>query len=468
MENRTGARLPAEAFRIRKRVFDTLTREQMIPGGSTVFAGLSGGADSVCLLRMLAAYREMHPFSLTAVHIHHGIRGEEAEEDARFCEALARELQLPFLRADCDVPKEAAAGGISLEEAGRLARYRVFGELLAGEGGENARVALAHHMDDQAETVLMHLARGAGPEGIGGMRQRSGDLYRPLLGFRKAELTAFLRDRGFTWREDATNRVADNPRNALRLNAIPTLESCWPGFVAAAARYARSAQIESDFLAEQARSYLTRCGSLGAFGAWLELDPPPHPAILRRAIRAACPEELDFEQIEALQALCSQPRGKIDIGKRHYAERTGRRLYFVPKSLPEIAPIPLCLNGVTRLPGIGSVSARPGEAAPIRDDPFRQALDMAALEGAVLRTRRPGDRIRPLGGGDKLLSDHFIDRKVDRPLRDMTPLIAIGSRVLWAVGLGIAEEAKLTGGAAAILEYIPVTTNDDGGKHHGE
>ena len=95
MENRTGARLPAEAFRIRKRVFDTLTREQMIPEGSTVFAGLSGGADSVCLLRMLAAYREMHPFSLTAVHIHHGIRGEEAEEDARFCEALARELQLP-------------------------------------------------------------------------------------------------------------------------------------------------------------------------------------------------------------------------------------------------------------------------------------------------------------------------------------------------------------------------------------
>ena len=188
MENRTGARLPAEAFRIRKRVFDTLTREQMIPGGSTVFAGLSGGADSVCLLRMLAAYREMHPFSLTAVHIHHGIRGEEAEEDARFCEALARELQLPFLRADCDVPKEAAAGGISLEEAGRLARYRVFGELLAGEGGENARVALAHHMDDAAETLLLNLLRGSGPLGAASMRAVRGPYIRPLLVLTRQEI----------------------------------------------------------------------------------------------------------------------------------------------------------------------------------------------------------------------------------------------------------------------------------------
>ncbi len=430
-----------------------------------VLIALSGGADSVALAVMLAEGRAEYGLTLLAAHVDHGIR-PESPEDAAFCAELCDRLEIPLYTVRVDVPAEAARTGEGLESVARRLRYQALRRFK--DEADADMIALAHHMDDQAETVLMHLARGTGPEGIGGMRERSGDLYRPLLGFRKAELTAFLRNRGFTWREDATNRVADNPRNALRLNAIPALEACWPGFVAAAARYARSAQIESDFVAEQTRAYLARCSSLGAFGAWLDLDPPPHPAILRRAIRAACPEELDFEQIEALEALCGQPRGKIDIGKRHYAERTGRRLYFVPKTVPEIVPAPLCLRGTTRLPGIGSVAVRPGEAVPIRDDPFRQALDMAALEGTVLRTRRPGDRIRPLGGGDKPLSDYFIDRKLDRPLRDMTPLIAIGSRVLWAVGLGIAEEAKLAGGAAAILEYTPETTNDDGGKHHGE
>ena len=434
--------------------------------GRRVLIALSGGADSVALAVMLAEERAEYGLTLLAAHVDHGIRPESAG-DAAFCEALCARLEIPFQCRRVDVPGEAERTGEGLESAARRLRYQALRSVAAQVNADC--IALAHHMDDQAETVLMHLARGAGPEGIGGMREMAGDLYRPLLGFRKAELMAYLRERGFTWREDATNRVADNPRNALRLHGIPALEGCYAGFVPAAARYAQSARIESDFVAEQARAYLARCGSLGGFGAWLELDPPPHRAILRRAIRALCPEELDYDRVQALEALCGERRGKVDIGKNHFAERTGSRLYFVPKALPEIAPVLLSPEGAACLPEIGRVIARPGEAVPIRDDPHRQALSAAALRGAVLRTRREGDRIRPLGGGDKLLSDYFIDKKVDRPLRDATPLVAVGDRVLWAVGLGIAEEAKLTSGCAAvILEYKPEISEYDGGNDHGE
>ena len=319
MENRTGARLPAEAFRIRKRVFDTLTREQMIPGGSTVFAGLSGGADSVCLLRMLAAYREMHPFSLTAVHIHHGIRGEEAEEDARFCEALARELQLPFLRADCDVPKEAAAGGISLEEAGRLARYRVFGELLAGEGGENARVALAHHMDDAAETLLLNLLRGSGPLGAASMRAVRGPYIRPLLVLTRQEIETYLALTGAPFRTDSTNLADDAARNRLRHHVLPYLQAELNGRSAQhLAAFAEKQEALADFFCAEAEKRQGRYleeredGILVRDQLFAEELPAMRTFLLREAMAkvSGSGRDLGGVHVEAAAGLFRKGRGK--------------------------------------------------------------------------------------------------------------------------------------------------------------
>ncbi len=409
--------------------------------GMRVLIALSGGADSVALAAMLAEAREAFALTLFAAHVDHAIRPESAE-DAAFCEALCRRLDIPLCTVRVDVPAEARRAGEGLETAARRLRYAELRRIRAEVRADC--IALAHHMDDQAETVLMHLARGAGPEGIGGMRAVSGDLCRPLLGLRKAQLIAYLEARGLSWREDATNRVPDTPRNALRLHGIGELEKCYPQFVRAVARYAQSAQIESDFVGEQARDFLESSSTATPFVRWLDLSEAPHRAVLRRALRALCPEEADFDQIGALEALCGAAKGKLDLGKDWFAERAGRRLYFVPKRPPQIAPVPLSLDGETALPGIGSVAAEPCAPTPVRDDPARQVLDAEALEGAVLRTRRPGDRIRPLGCGDKLLSDYFIDRKVDRPLRDAVPIVAIGSRVLWVVGHGVSEDAKLT------------------------
>ena len=426
--------------------------------GKRLLIALSGGADSVALTVMLHAARQSCHLTLFAAHLDHGIRPESAE-DAAFCRRLCHDLGIPFLSKRVDVPALAAARRVGIETLARELRYAWLRQCRRETQADY--IALAHHMDDQAETVLMHLSRGTGPQGIGGMREIAGDLYRPLLPFRKAELTAYLISRGYTWREDFTNAIDDNPRNALRAHVIPELEKSYPQFVRAAARYADAARIESDFLDDLTAQYLAKALGGNGLCRWLELAPPR--AVLRRALRSAYPGgPPDWDMLSALENLCGQPRGKIDIGKTHYAERTGRRLYFVPKRLPEIRPALLNSEGETFCPPLCRITATPCAPIPIRDDPRRQVLNPAALDGAVIRTRREGDRIRPLGGGDRLLSDYLIDKKVDRPLRDAIPLVAVGNRVHWVCGLGISQEASIhPGDSAVMLEYNEINATED-------
>lgn len=409
--------------------------------GRRVLIALSGGADSVALAVMLAEAREALGMTLFAAHVDHAIRPESAG-DAAFCRELCTRLAIPLRATRIDVPAEAACTGEGLETAARRLRHRWLREAKNAVGADV--IALAHHLDDQAETVLMHLARGTGPEGVCGMRATSGDLVRPLLGLRKAELVAYLNARGLTWREDATNAVADNPRNALRLHGIPALEQSYPQFVSAFARYAEAAQIESDYLAEVTRQALESHRVAGPFGDWLSLDPPLPRAILRRAVRRICGGEVPWEKLREIEALCGADRGKLEVSGSLAAERGRRGVYFLQKRAASTAEAPLAMRGTTALDGLCTVTAVPAPPEPIRDDPLRQVLDAEALAGATLRTRRPGDRIRPLGCGEKLLSDYLIDKKVDRPLRDCIAVVAKGNAILWVCGLGIAENAKLT------------------------
>ena len=420
--------------------------------GRRILIALSGGADSVALTVLLHRAREAYGLTLRAAHLDHGIRPESAE-DAAFCRALCEGLDIPFIMKRVDVPAQAEARHVGIETLARELRYDWLRQSRAET--QSDCIALAHHMDDQAETVLMHLSRGTGPDGIGGMREIAGDLYRPLLGFRKAELVGFLTANGYTWREDFTNAIDDNPRNAIRAHVIPELEKSYPQFARAAARYARAAQIESDFLEGLTGDFLKAARGGNATLQWLSLDNPPPRAILRRALRAMLARsDSDWDTLNALEALCARPRGKIDLGKDFYAERTGGRLYFVPKRPPAIRPAALSLNGETACPPLCRIVATPCDPIPIRDDPRRQVLNADALRGAVIRTRREGDRIRPLGCGDRLLSDYLIDKRIDRPLRDSIPLVAVGSRVHWVCGLGISREAAVRPGDAAVLfEY---------------
>ena len=410
--------------------------------GRFLLVALSGGADSVALICLAHRRRTQDDLRLAAAHFHHGIRGAEADGDLAFCRALCDRLGVELFEGRADVPALARERGVGLETAAREARYAFLEATRAHIGAD--WIALAHHLDDQAETVLMHLLRGAGPEGARGMARRAGRLYRPLLDVPKAALVQFLEEAGISWREDATNGVSDTPRNALRLNVMPEIEKSYPSAAVALARYARLARIESDFVAKLAERFLAERLETGVYGQRLRLEGDEEEALLRRALRALCGRDAGAEKIDALTVLARANRGRVEIRGGLRAEKTPGWLYFLHGAPKKIQASPLALSGETHLEGLCRVRAEEGCFAFSRSDPRTELFDPASLRGAELRTRRPGDRFHPLGApGDRLLSDYLTDRKVDRPLRDFWPLVAVGARVLWVCGLGMSETARL-------------------------
>ena len=423
-----------------------------IARGRRLLIALSGGADSVALTWMLAQRRDELDLTLAAAHVDHSIRGAESRADAEYCRELCERLDIPFYLERVDVPASRLPGE-GVETAARRLRYEALRRIRTRIGAD--WIVLAHHMDDQAETVLMHLLRGSGPDGAGGMAERSDDLYRPLLNTPKRALEQLLADRGIPWRTDRTNLTPCTPRNALRLHGLPALEESYPGARAALARHAESMRCENRFMEAAVDAFLREHLDSGPYGQRIRDLGTADEAILRRVIRRLCGSSVSHDMLLSLTALCRSARGRLRVSASLQAEKTPDAIYFLPlpRKLPE--PTALAIPGETSLEHFGTLRVQPAPPVSVRDDPFRQVLRTDALSGAVLRTRRDGDRIRPLGCGDRLLSDVLTDRKIDRPLRDALPLVARGNRILWAVGVCISEDAKLTPDAAdaVLLEW---------------
>ena len=416
--------------------------------GEHVLCAVSGGADSVALLLLLKERADRGGIRLTAAHFDHRIRPASGD-DARFVRSLCESIHVPLIEGAGDVPRLAAEAGMGLETAARQAR-RAFLERARAEAGADV-IATAHHADDQAETVLMHLFRGSGLAGAAGIRPRSAHWARPLLGVSKADLVLYLQERGQGWRTDETNAVPDTPRNRLRSVVLPAALEIYPGAVRALGRFAAVSAEESDFLDALADRFLAEHGARLDGGLYALEAVPAERALARRALRRLEPEA-DFGLLSRLTDLYFAPSGCVHAAGIR-AERSGFRLYLIDETQPPEA-------------FLGSLSAAPHENRPVYRNGFRQVLDAGAVKGAALRLRKSGDWISPLGtSGSKSLSDYLIDRKVDRPLRDRLPLLARGSEVLWAVGVGISNRAALREGSEAVeLTYIP---KSDGGRAHG-
>jgi tRNA(Ile)-lysidine synthase len=329
-----------------------LDRQSLRPGMRLAVA-VSGGADSVALLRTLILAAPEIGLVLSVVHVHHGIRGAEADADAEFVAALAGQYGLSFHRHDVDTPAVAKSNRETIEEAARNLRYAWFRDLLAS--GQADAVATAHTLDDQAETVLHKLLRGAWTEGLGGIHPRviesKGAILRPFLGVRRAQIEEWLRGLGQDWREDATNADTAYTRNRLRHELLPTLAVYNPQIYSQLANLATIARDEDAYwrgeLSRILPALLLPGKPVRGGGRAASTDPneasvaleierlPASPAVRRRILRAAARQlgtALNFEQTERLLAMCgANPARRQTLTAELHAERSPRELRLVRK-----------------------------------------------------------------------------------------------------------------------------------------
>jgi tRNA(Ile)-lysidine synthase len=428
--------------------------------GETLVAGLSGGADSVALLDALVAASAAGGFRVVAAHLDHGLRPDSAD-DARFCEMLCGRLGVPLRVARADVRGRASRDGGGLEEAARLERYAFFRRVMRDDGA--ACLAVAHTRDDQAETLLLRLLRGAGSEGLAAMRARAGDVLRPLLQVSRSEVLSHLEARGLPFREDPTNADLAIPRNRVRHELIPYLEARFNPRVREA--LVRTAGI----LGDEAETL----GSLGAQvasqarreanGVLLPLAAlrSVSPAVARAALRDVIASEGGLRGVAAIHverllrlARSASPSGRcIALPGGRQAEFRFDALWIGPRP-QDVAgyALDLAVPGQVALPGGASLSASPAGEAELR---ARESVVVAAPGPLVVRTRRRGDHIRS-HGRDVSLKRYLMDRRVPASVRDRVPLVASEDRVVWVAGQPAEPPAPGEPGVLLELAEAPV------------
>ena len=419
----------------------------MFPKGAKIIVGLSGGADSVALLHVLYGMKEVFQWDITAVHIHHGLRGAEANEDACFAEDFCEKLGVPCIVKRYDVRAEAEKRGMGEEETGRLLRYAAFQEL----AGEDGFIAVAHHRKDQAETLLMRLCRGTGLKGLVGMTPVRENICRPLLFCSREEIEQYCRENGLKWREDASNQEEKYTRNKLRLKVLPVLEEINPKAVERISETAELLSVEEDFLKQQARICYEQV-KLDAPKGEVHLDREAllsmHPAMVKRVLRRAMAEFISADvsqvQIQALEDLMKKETGKSrDLLNGILAEnRYDRLVLSLKKEKAEGYQYALPLGEKISVPEKNMTVKAWVSTEKILLSADMKCFDFEKIKGELsCRTRKTGDFIA-LKNGRKKIKDLFIDEKVPRNERDTLPLITMGEEVLWAEGLRVSENCR--------------------------
>ncbi|MCR5501758.1 MAG: tRNA lysidine(34) synthetase TilS [Lachnospiraceae bacterium] len=433
----------------------------MISPKDTVIAGVSGGADSVCLLTLLselsrdaaAGLRGGVPFTLEAVHVHHGIRKDTADRDAEFVRDLCKKLDVPFRIFYEDIPAVSKELGQTEEEAGRNRRYADFREAFAGRKGV---IAVAHNADDQAETVLFNLMRGSSLKGLSGMSPVSGDIIRPLLFFTREEIENFLSERNIPFCTDETNLTDEHTRNRIRHHILSYMKKeISPKAVENICRAADTIRETGEYLekkAEELGTITTRDD-----GALCLTIPEAEPLLLRKLIyraitqAAGCRKDIGSVHVEAVLDLAKKKEGgfaDLPCGIRARV-RDGTVTFFKKEEKTEP-------DGNVKIPE-GAITQRiltEFDTDKIPRSLYTKWFDYDKIVNALcVRTRQPGDYlfIDDRGNG-KSLKKYLIDEKIPKEERDALLLVADGNHILWVIGHRISAYYKVGETTKRVLE----------------
>ena len=436
-------------------MFAYIEKYRMIEAGSQAVAGVSGGADSVCLLFLLMDYQKRVPFSLRAVHVNHHVRGEEAVRDQEFTRRLCESLGVPLDLYDYDVPRMAETEHLSCEEAGREARRRAFYRTACRwERPDQVRIALAHHENDQAETVLHNLVRGAGLAGLAGIRPvhrtGSGMYIRPLLCISREETENYLIQRGVPWMTDSTNEEEVYTRNKIRREILPALmqinSSAVKNIAAAAGRVLEAEDYLSELTQKAVEKYTAKEGSVWILSRDLFEEPMLlQKRVVKNVLEAAAGKKKDLSSAH-MEAVLELAKGRTGASASLIYGLRAQQVY---------GDIHIT-RGEQEKKDLLELEFRvfPYENQQIPEKTYTKWFDNDKIKnGLAVRRRLPGDYLMiSRDGGTKKLKDYFIDCKVPRRERDNVTLLADGSHVLWAVGYRISEYYKVTSQTKKVIK----------------
>ena len=450
------------------RVGRTIRELALFAPGDRVIVALSGGADSTALLRILTSLPDL-ALDLVAAHLNHCLRGSESDADEEFARGLANELAIPFECRRIDIRTVAAEKRLNLEDAGRRERFVFFNELRQSWRAD--MIALAHHADDQAETVLMRLLRGSGITGLSGMTHRNGrGCVRPLLDITRTEIEAYLGELGQSWRNDSSNDDVSFLRNRIRHQLLPLLEHYNPAI-------RQRLSVTAGLLADE-DSLLEQLATKAVAGAWqpfaddiacsiAELKTQPL-SLQRRMVRqglarlAGTLEQFSHQHIQAILRLAdsSHPNARLRLPQGVTAVREyGVLLLRKMGQLPEVPEVMLVDGPGSHLfPGGGVLSVELSSAPPdfraiTRETAFFD-LDKVPFPWRV-RTFRPGDRITPLGMTDKKkVKNIFIDGKVPFAQRRQIPLLFCDVELIWVAGLRTSQFSRIDAASTRIAKVV--------------
>ena len=475
---------------MQKKIQIFMEQYHMIERGNRVVTGVSGGADSVCLLRILCALQKIMGFSLTAVHVEHGIRGSESLSDAAFVEELCQRLEVPLLSFSVDAPGRSRERHQSLEEAARDLRYECFYEACRQQHA--TRLAVAHHGDDCAETLLFHLSRGTGIRGLCGIvpvrriEKEEVTLIRPLLCLTRTEIEQLLQEWGQEYRTDSTNADEQMSRNRIRSQVLPQLRQINPAAVPHMVRtagYMEEVCAYVDEAAWEAGRKLIRYEPDAKKPRRITIQRNGFhilPGVLQKNLLqrlmgelAGSRKDIAAVHVEQVQTLFVAQVGKrINLPYRMQATAgydeiclekeqesvsvsENRKKDVRDEYRTEIQD--LNLTGVVQQMNGMEISAKllpfDGNFQEIPEKTYTKWFDYDKIKNTVqIRTRRPGDLIQLWsGGGHKKVKDYLIDSKVPQNQRDSLIFLADGNEILWIVGMRISEAYKITQETKRIL-----------------
>ncbi len=468
--------------RVENKVLEYCKKHKLLDKGERIVVGVSGGADSVCLLFVLLSLQESYDLRLSAVHVHHGIR-LEAGEDAAYVEKLCEEKGIPFTLVRRDIPAEAKFLGCSEEEAGRKARYEVFEEILQKEGG--GKIAVAHNANDRAETMLFHLFRGTGLTGLSSIKPLREKVIRPILCLERWEIEAYLESLGVAYCHDKTNDSDDYTRNKIRHHILPFAEEeIVDGAVGNMVRTADILAETENYIEEQVQATEEACVVTLKDSPGFEVKKEAYEALhefmkkrlLLNLLKKLSPGHKDIATVhveDACRLFGGEGNGEIHLPYGIRARRQYGELFLVrdtepaePKRIEPVSILPEMIGPEEQVISLGwgrriylkkiNIADYPVNLKDIPKNQYTKWFDYDKIvRPLVLRTRSVGDYFTMRSSEalqHKKVKDYMIAEKIPKACRDEIPLLAEGEHILWMVGYRISDYYKVEETTQNILE----------------